>query len=363
MKYMQDKTLGINLAAPDFEVETPCFIIIESAVQYNLKRAAEFAGGVNRLVPHVKTHRSPWITKYLVENGVKAFKAATPREVEMVLDSGSPEVIWAYPTSNPAAISRVLRAAASHPQSIVCGLVDNDIGLSVWTELLTKQPLNNVTLRVDLDPGLGRTGLPISDIAIELAEKVAQTGRFAGWHIYDGHLKDLDLSVREAQFLNLKDEVDQLFDSANRRGLTLDVIGGGSYTYPFWARHTEARVSPGSWTFSSCQHHTDLSDQGWEVGAYVLATVLSKRDGTVTLDAGSKAVAPDITMTKRYTGVNEILDIKEEHSVVAVSDENVGDHVALVPRHACTTTYLYRKALVLSINGEWEWREQLGCER
>jgi D-serine deaminase-like pyridoxal phosphate-dependent protein len=40
------------------------------------------------MVPHVKTHRSPWLTRHLVARGVTAFKTATPREVEMVLRGG-----------------------------------------------------------------------------------------------------------------------------------------------------------------------------------------------------------------------------------------------------------------------------------
>jgi len=363
MKYLHDKTLGIKLPAPDFDVETPCFVIIENAVEHNLVKTAALAGGIHRLVPHVKTHRSPWITQLLVAKGVTAFKAATPREVEMVLESGAPEVIWAYPTTNTAAISRVIKAAIAYPKAQVTGLVDSDKSLEIWLKLLSEQPGLTITLRVDLDPGLGRTGMPITDVALELAERVQAQGKFAGWHIYDGHLKDLDVATREQQFLNLKREVDALFARASQHGMSLDVIGGGSYTYPFWARHTQARVSPGSWTFSSCQHHTDLKDQEWQVGAYVLSTALSTRAGTVTLDAGSKAIAPDIPMTKRFTGADLILDVKEEHSVIIDADVKPGDQLALVPRHACTTTYLYRRALVLGKDGEWSYRDQLGCER
>jgi 3-hydroxy-D-aspartate aldolase len=91
--------------------------------------------------------------------------------------------------------------------------------------------------------------------------------------------------------------------------------------------------------------------------------VLSERDGTLTVDAGSKAIAPDIPMTKRFIGVDEILNMKEEHTVIKSSSLVPGDRVALVPRHTCTTAYLYRRALVLTREGKWEYREQLGCER
>ncbi len=363
MEYIQDKTLGISLPLPEFEIETPCFIILESALENNLKKTAALAGGVHRLAPHVKTHRSPWVTKYLIKNGVKAFKCATTREVEMVLECGAAEAIWAYPTTNPAAIARVIKAAAKFPNAKVSGMVDTQAGLDTWLDLFQEYPDSQVALRIDLDPGLKRTGVPIDDVALDLALKIAEAGRFGGWHMYDGHIKDLDLDVREANVLKNKVALDTLFEKAIKHGLTLDLVAGGSYTYPIWASHTDAKVSPGSWAYSSCQHFVDLKDQEWQVAAYVLTTALSQRNGTTTLDAGSKAICPDILMNKRYTGVDEILNVNEEHSVVVAPDVAVGDKVALVPRHACTTAYLYRRALVLNAKNEWEYQDQLGCER
>jgi hypothetical protein len=35
----------------------------------------------------------------------------------------------------------------------------------------------------------------------------------------------------------------------------------------------------------------------------------------------------------------------------------------LLPRHACTTAYLYDKALVLGRDEKWEFRDQLGSRR
>lgn len=73
----------------------------------------------------------------------------------------------------------------------------------------------------------------------------------------------------------------------------------------------------------------------------------------------------DMTMERRFVsaGVNKIVKMNEEHTLAIVPELHTGVLVALVPRHTCTTAYLYRKALVLTEGGEWEYREQLGCER
>jgi len=358
-----DESIDLKLPLPDFEVETPCFVVLEPVIEHNLQQTAALAGGVARMVPHVKTHRSPWLTKYLVDRGVKAFKTAQPREVEMVLQAGSPEVIWSYPTTGAGAIARVIAAADAHPNARVTGVVDNEVGLAAWLRLLSPGTHPNVDLRVDVDPGMGRTGAAIGDAAIELALALARAGRFGGWHVYDGHIQDLDLAVREARFMALQEELNAMFKRAGAAGLATDIVGGGSYTFPYWANHTQARVSPGSWVYSNSQHQADQPHRGWKVGAYVLSTVLSERGGTLTLDVGSKAISPDIPMEKRFIGVTKIVRMNEEHTTAIAPALAPGDRVALVPRHTCTTAYLYRRALVLTKSGQWEYRDQPGCER
>jgi 3-hydroxy-D-aspartate aldolase len=355
--------LDMNLPLPTMEVETPCFVVLEPAILHNLQKTVDLAGGVERMVPHVKTHRSPWVARFLVERGVVAFKTATPREVEMVLQAGAHEVVWSYPTTSVAAIARVIQAADAHPQARVTGVVDTDVGLATWLRLLAVGNHPNMDLRVDIDPGMGRTGVAIGEAAIEFALKISQAGRFGGWHVYDGHIQDLDLSKREARFLELQGQLNAFFDRAEKVGLQRDIIGGGSYTFSLWAKHTGARVSPGSWVYSNSQHQADQPHRGWQVAAYVLSTVLSEREGTLTLDAGAKAIAPDMPMDKRFIGVTQIVSMKEEHTIVKAPSLVPGDHVALVPRHTCTTAYLYRRALVLKLDGTWEYRDQLGCER
>jgi len=363
MTAAHDDLLDPSLPLPDIEVETPCFVVLEAAVEHNLEQTAALAGGVERMVPHVKTHRSPWLTRHLVERGVKAFKTATPREVEMVLQAGAPEVIWSYPTTGAAAIARVIRAADAYPNARVTGVVDTKVGLDAWLRLLGAGKHPNVNLRVDIDPGMGRTGVAIGDAAIRFALEVSRAGLFGGWHVYDGHIQDIDLAAREDRFLSLLQQLNAMFERAERAGLPTDIVGGGSYTFPFWAKHTRARVSPGSWVYSNAQHQAEQPHRGWKVAAYVLSTVLSERGGTLTLDAGSKAISPDMPMDKRFAGVPRIVGMKEEHTVATAPGLVPGDRVALVPRHTCTTAYLYQRALVLTKAGTWEYRDQLGCER
>jgi 3-hydroxy-D-aspartate aldolase len=356
-----------ELPIPPPAMETPCFVILEDAVMANLERTAAAAGGIARLMPHVKTHRAPWLVARMLARGVTGFKTATPAEIEMALAAGAPHAVWAYPTVNRVAIARVIRAAAAHPGARIDGLVDSDEGLAAWAAELAAQPAarstTNLRLRVDLDPGLGRTGIAMTGAALALARGVKAAGAFGGWHVYDGHIHDADRAVRARRVEAIAARLRALMADAREAGLDGDVIAGGSYSFDLWPADLAARVSPGSFTYSSSEHAADLADLGWRIAGYVVATVISVRDGSATLDAGAKAISPDKPMTERFAGAGAIRFMNEEHVVVASDRLKVGERVALIPRHACTAAYLYERALVRGIDGGWEYREQMGARR
>ena len=346
---------------PDEQVSTPCFVVFEDNVLHNLKRTAEACGGVERLMPHVKTHRAPWIVKLLMVQGIDAFKCATPAEVEMALATGAKRVTWAYPAVSPANLTRFLSLARTYRDARLTGMVDSEHGLGVWKAQLSAED-DNVDIRVDRDPGMGRTGVPISKIALDLAAQVGKVAHFAGWHVYDGHIKG-DREARRRQVSSISEGLSDLQASLRVDGVASDVVAGGSYTFNLWPRELTRYVSPGSWTYSSSQHDVELADLGWEPAAFVLATVVSVHAETATLDAGSKAVSPDKPIPERFRWSGKIISMSEEHTVVEADDLKVGDRVFLMPQHACTTAYLYDNALVKTSEGPWQWRQQLGSKR
>jgi D-serine deaminase-like pyridoxal phosphate-dependent protein len=350
------------LPIPPFPVETPCFVILEDAVLHNLRRTADAAGGIERLMPHIKTHRAPWLIEMMLAEGVQAFKAATPAEVEIAAAAGTPYVVWAYPTVNTLSIARVARAARAHPHVRIGALVDSAEGAEAWLKELAA-PAPNLRLRVDLDPGLGRTGVAIGSAAHDLALTLQAAKLFEGWHAYDGHISDPERAQRIARVAELAARLRGFLAKAGELGLEGDLIAAGSYSFDLWPKDLARWVSPGSWTYSSAQHDRDLAEFGWQIAGYVLATVLSVRSGTATLDAGSKAISPDIPLADRFRGPGPIRLMKEEHVVIATDRLAVGQQVALIPRHACTAAYLYDRALVRLRDGRWDYRAQLGASR
>jgi D-serine deaminase-like pyridoxal phosphate-dependent protein len=279
----------------------------------------------------------------------------------MVLAAGGRNVTWAYPTANSFHIHRFVECARKYHDATLTGMVDSQRGLEAWRIELQNAPAN-VRLRVDLDPGLGRTGAPIDEDALTLARAVNALGRLDGWHVYDGHVHG-SRDERRDQVLAIAERVAVLKDRLTSENIESDVIAGGSYTFDLWPRQLTRFVSPGSWTYSSAQHDVELAELGWRPAAFVLATVISVHENTATLDAGSKAISPDKPQAERFRWDGRIILMNEEHVIVESTDLRVGDRVFLMPQHTCTTAYMYDHALVRTISGTWDYRRQLGCAR
>ncbi|PQO24017.1 alanine racemase [Rhodobacteraceae bacterium WD3A24] len=346
---------------PADPVETPAFVVHEDAVLRNLEKTIKVSGGPARLMPHVKTHRAPWVVAALRNKGVEAFKAATLAELEMVARGGARTATLAFTTVNPANIARFVRCAQAHPETNFVGILDSQYGLEAWRAHL-RNGQDNIRMRVDLDPGFGRTGAPMTDAAVDLAAGLHELNRFAGWHLYDGHIHG-PVEERRVRVEAEAEAVRKLNERLARKGISGDLVAGGSYTFDLWPTDVAQFVSPGSWTYSSASHDRDLPNLNWEPAAFVLATVVSEHDGTVTLDAGAKAIAPDKPLKERFRINGEIMLIAEEHAVVRTEGLALGDRILLVPEHACTTAYLYDRAWVRTTSGGWERRDQLGSTR
>lgn len=349
---------------PPADIATPCFVVYEDALLSNLRATAERCGGIGRLMPHIKTHRAGWIVTRLIAEGVTAFKVATVTEARMALSAGASRVLWAYPTVNARHLADFRALAGEYSQAALGALIDSPQGLQAWRQTAPSGTWpGNLHLHVDLDPGMGRTGVAIDGGALALAQDANALGAFGGWHVYDGHIQDRDMALRRSRVAAVAEAVRSLVGQGRDAGLATEVIAGASYSFDLWPADLATYVGPGSWTYSSSQHDADLPHLQWQPAAYVLATVISRHGTRVTLDAGAKAISPDKPMADRFRWDSPIAMMNEEHVVVEGDGLSVGDRVMLMPRHACTTAYLYDRALVRTMAGRWEIRAQLGSTR
>src|SRR5688572_24154275 len=78
------------------EIDSPALLVYPDRVRENVRRMIAYAGGVERLRPHVKTHKMPAVIGLQIAAGITKFKCATPAEAEMVAGCGATDVLLAY---------------------------------------------------------------------------------------------------------------------------------------------------------------------------------------------------------------------------------------------------------------------------
>ena len=56
---------------------TPGLLVYPKRVRHNIKAMLKLAGGTERLIPHIKTHKMAAVIKLQMDAGITQFKCAT----------------------------------------------------------------------------------------------------------------------------------------------------------------------------------------------------------------------------------------------------------------------------------------------
>ena len=89
------------------DVPSPAVLLYPERIEENLRRMIAGAGGVDRLRPHVKTHKLPQVIALKLRAGITKFKTATIAEAEMTAAASGRDVLLAYQPVGPNIEKRV----------------------------------------------------------------------------------------------------------------------------------------------------------------------------------------------------------------------------------------------------------------
>ncbi len=347
------------------EVASPAVLVYFDRVEANLRRMIAIAGGVDRLCPHVKTHKLPEIVRLQRALGISRFKCATIAEAEMVAGCGAPQVLLAYQPVGPN-VRRLAELAEAFPATEFAAVVDNpDSARRIATEMHRRG--RAIALLVDLDCGMQRTGIAPGPAAVALYRLLAELSgvKPGGLHAYDGHIHDTDLGVRSARVSAGMAPVFALRAELRTLGLPVPrLVAGGTPTFPLHARTPDGECSPGTCVLWDGSSTAKLPDLEFLPAALLLTRIISK-PGTnrLCVDLGHKAVASE--MPHPRIQFLELPDAKavihsEEHLVVECADAAkfaVGDVLHGVPWHICPTMALHASVAVVRAGRVTErWR-------
>jgi len=336
-------------------IETPSLVFYVEHIEENIKTLKTMVDDVERLRPHVKTHKCLEITNILIAEGINKFKCATIAEAEMLGIAKAKDVLLAYQPVGEN-INRFLKLQKTYSETVFSCLID-DLGIA--KQLSEKAIAANIIIDVyiDLNVGMNRTGI-LPDLATELFTNVIALPNLnvKGLHAYDGHIHDSSMDIREqksepiiAQLLALK----QSFENIGNTKLT--IIAGGTPTFPIYAQQTDFDCSPGTFVLWDKGYQDAYPEQNFKTAALVVSRIVSKpANGLICTDLGHKAVAAEKELKNRVFFINapnlEVISQSEEHLVLRTEqadDFNIGDVLYGLPYHICPTVALHEKAVCI----------------
>lgn len=349
------------------ELLSPSLVIDRGLVRRNLEAMVALARGPGRLRPHVKTHKMPAVVKMVEAMGVDKHKCATIAEAEMLARSGARDVLLAFPVVGPN-VRRLAALARHFPDTQFRTLADDpDAARALSDGMVGLDP--PLPVLVDLEVGMGRTGIAPGDAAFALYTEIDRLPNLSadGLHAYDGHLQESDPAERARKARPGIEQTLALRDRLLAAGLRVPrLIFGGTPTFPIHAACDEpgAECSPGTCVFHDAGYAAKFPDLPFTPAAALFSRVISRpRPGRITLDLGHKAVAADpVGPRVRLLDVPDatLVGQSEEHLVVdtpAADRLPPGTVVIAIPTHICPTCALHRRAYVVEggrLVDEWE---------
>ena len=346
---------------------SPSLVVDRGVLRKNLDAMIAMAGGAERLRPHVKTHKMPAVIRLCAEKRITRQKVATIAEAEMTAEAGCRDVLLAYPVVGPN-VARLFNLAKNFPTTTFRVLVDDPVSTRTLDEGMSGLG-KRLHVLLDLEVGMGRTGIEPGDAAFALYRQVEKSENLIpdGLHAYDGHLQIFDLEERRKMAQPGIEKTLELRDRLIAAGLPVPrLIMGGTPTFPIHASLDEPDVecSPGTCTLYDLSYATKFPDLPFTPAAAVLTRVISRpRAGRLCLDVGHKAVAADpggARVTLPDLPGATLGGQSEEHLVVDTPDAEKyppGTAFLAFPTHVCPTSALHRRAYVVE-NGllvdEWD---------
>jgi D-serine deaminase-like pyridoxal phosphate-dependent protein len=337
------------------EVPSPSLLVYPERAEENLGRMIAMAGGVERLRPHMKTHKMPEMIRLQLARGITKFKCATIAEAEMTAARGAKDVLLAYQPVGPNAV-RVLQLVQQYPQATFAVLADDESAARNLSEVFSR---SNATVSVflDVDCGQHRCGVEAGPGAVSLYRHIGSMPglKVGGLHAYDGHIHDTDLTGRTRNCEAAFAPVMKLREELRAAGLAVpSVVAGGTPTFPLHAKRADVECSPGTCVFWDFGYADMLPDMDFLVSALVLTRVVSKPGGNrLCLDLGHKGIASENPQPRvRLLGLEDAQFVthSEEHLVVETpraGEFKVGDALYGIPRHICPTVALHSEAVVV----------------
>ena len=338
-------------AKDEAQLMTPGLLVYPDRIKHNIESMIRIAGDVNRLIPHVKTYKMQAIVKMQMRYGIQEFKCATLGELQMLIACGVKHILLAIqPTKEK--VTRILKAQEEHPEIRFSTLVDNSDSLTLFSDL-AKAHNQQINLWLDINNGMNRTGI-VPERAKTLYKQLFHDPNLntMGLHIYDGHIRPLELKERVDRCNTDFQPVEQLIREIKEEGgVVPEFITGGSPSFYPHSLRPKNRLSPGTTLLWDLGYQKIWNESPFLHAAVLVTRLISKPNTNIyCFDLGHKAVASEMPLPRvEIFGLEGAVHKgqSEEHLMVEYhkpNDFKVGDLFYAIPYHICPTVAKYSKA-------------------
>lgn len=343
-----------TILAPDAFVDTPQLIVSEEIMHRNIAEMASFARSVNvGLRPHIKTHKTPQITRLQIAAGAIGITCAKVGEAAVMIEqAGVEDVLLAYPIYGEAKYRRIVELL---DRAQIAVAVDSLDAVKLISSTMTRYD-RHLPVYIEVNTGQNRSGVMAGDEAVELAKEIDRRPsiRLHGVFTHEGHVNSMNADVIAAAAIEAGN---RLVDTAQRirtLGIPLPVVSVGStpaaHLTPTVPGVTEMR--PGTYVFNdnSLFRFGDTWGVGDCAARFAVTVVSHAGPNRCIIDAGSKTLAMD--PGKGHEGHGYIVDhpdviinrLSEEHGDCTLPDDEpgfaIGDRLEIIPNHICPTVNL-----------------------
>lgn len=346
------------IGLPTNELPTPTVLIDLPTMQHNIEVMAEHARTLGvALRPHWKTSKVAEVGEKQIAAGAIGLSAATAGEVAALVAAGVGDVFWAYP---PVGTARVRAALDAHAATRLIVGVDSPESVAELAAAATAST-TTIDVRLEVDTGLGRTGVKPEDAVTAARALAVLTGiRIEGVFTHEGHVQGVgtDPEKRAATGVAAGRQLVQAAEAIRADGIPLTSVSVGSTagakSAPTVSGVTEVR--PGTYVYGDENQVAIGTVRPHDTAMTLLSRVISVQRGEpVLVDAGIKAMSSDGSThgdgrigTIVSAGGGILASGNEEHGYLRGSAAlEVGDLIRVRPNHACGLSNMHSHVVVI----------------
>jgi D-serine deaminase-like pyridoxal phosphate-dependent protein len=309
---MQEVEISHHLAGPNarligkpgglLELTTPALVLDLDTFERNIRT---YQHQVNlhglKARPHAKSHKCAEIARRQIAAGAVGVCTASLHEAEALVRHGINNILITSPMIGAGKLDRLLQLL---DPSVSVAVVVDDQERAASMAAAARRSGHALDVLIDVDLGMGRTGVSNIESALQLADVVcdAEGMSYRGIQAYSGSVQHIEnFAARDAIYTGQLRFLSELITALDKRGLKpATVTGGGTGTLALDCREgilTEHQA--GSYIFMDVEYGAvtlgaNDADAAFATSLFLHSAVISKNvPGSATIDAGLKSLATD----------------------------------------------------------------------